>query len=117
MRAGSRPPISTSSRDLPFGAMRSAIVMVLTALGIAAAAFIGGRESVGSRAPLRGSYLQGREDAFAGFDGGWALNTPYAVTLTRGPSGITYKFARRWALEAGFDYRAGGREACSRRAP
>ena len=94
-------------------------MVVLVAVGIAAAAFFGGRASVdrSSPTPQSGSYAAGREDAFAGFDGGWAIGVPYAVTLERGGDGITYKFARRWAMEAGFEYRVCGHEVCSRPAP
>ena len=88
--------------------MRLAVVLVL----VAVAAFFIGRATVG-----QGSYQAGRDDAFSGFDGGWALGAPYAVTLKRGGNGITYAFARRWALEPGFDYRACGHAVCSRPAP
>jgi hypothetical protein len=40
-------------------------------------------------------YRAGANDVFAGYDGGWAYGTPYVITLTRGGSGITYRFASR----------------------
>jgi hypothetical protein len=72
-------------------------------------AFLAGRSSVHER-----SYQQGREDAFSGFDGGWAIGAPYAVTLKRGGEGITYAFARRWAMEPGVEYRVCGHAVCAR---
>jgi hypothetical protein len=66
----------------------------------------------------RGSYADGyragREGAFSGFDGGWAYGKPYIVTLRRGPPGITYRFARRWPVQPGVEYRACARTVCSR---
>ena len=49
-------------------------------------------------------YAAGANDAFAGYDGGWALSTPYVVTLARGHGGITYRIATRVPLEAGVAY-------------
>jgi hypothetical protein len=51
-------------------------------------------------------YHAGREAAFQGFDGGWGLGDPYIVVLRRGPSGTTYRFARRWAVLPGREYRS-----------
>ena len=59
-------------------------------------------------------YRAGREDAFSGFDGGWAYGKPYIVTLRRGPPGVTYRFARRWPVELGREYRVCGATICSR---
>ena len=90
------------------------LLFVLVALGLLAGAFFVGRGSAdhGTSRPAPGSYQAGREDAFAGFDGGWALGVPYAVTLERAGGGITYKFARRWALQPGVTYRVCGHEVC-----
>jgi hypothetical protein len=86
-------------------AMRlAALLLVLVAAG----AFFVGRATAN-----HGSYNQGREDAFSGFDGGWAIGAPYAVTLKRGGNGITYAFARRWAMEPGLVYRVCGHAVCS----
>ena len=88
----------------------------LVLVAIAAGAFALGRGSV-HRAPARvgsGSFAAGREAAFGGFDGGWAYTTPYIVTLRRGGPGITYRFARRWTMLPGRDYRVCGRGICSR---
>ena len=96
------------------------LLFVLVVLGLLAGAFFVGRGSAdhGSSRPEPGSYRAGyqagREDAFAGFDGGWALGVPYAVTLERAGGGITYKFARRWALQPGVTYRVCGHEVCAR---
>ena len=95
------------------------MLLVPIALGLLVAAFLVGRNSGdrGSSAPAPGSYRAGyqagREDAFAGFDGGWALGVPYAVTLERADGGITYKFARRWAMQPGVTYSVCGHEVCS----
>ena len=63
-------------------------------------------------------YRSGREDAFSGFDGGWALGEPYIVILRRGSPGITNEFARRWPLLSGREYRSCRRDfVCSRRLP
>jgi len=63
-------------------------------------------------------YRAGQEDAFSGFDGGWILGDPYIVILARGGRGITYRFARRWPLLRGREYRSCQRDfVCSRRAP
>ncbi len=104
--------------------MRAA-VLIAVVLAVAGGAFFAGRHTVGRRPapaaarPQPGSYndryLAGREDAFAGYDGGWALGEPYIVTLRRGGPGITYRFARRWPLLAGREYRYCRREIiCSR---
>jgi hypothetical protein len=92
--------------------MRLSALLVLLAAGIAVGAFFVGRATVHQH-----RYQAGREDAFSGFDGGWALGAPYAVTLKRGTGGITYAFDRRWELEPGFVYRVCGHAVCSRPAP
>ena len=99
--------------------MRRPALLLLLGAGLAIGAFFAGRATVARHpgTPVRGGYLAGREDAFGGFDGGWALGVPYAVTLVRGDHGITYKFARRWAMEPGFEHRVCGHEVCSRAAP
>jgi hypothetical protein len=90
----------------------------LLALAVGAAAFFAGRESAdrSPARPLPGSYAAGREAAFTGFDGGWDYGTPYIVTLERGGPGTTYRFARRWPMSPGLEYRACGRDVCSRKA-
>ena len=49
-------------------------------------------------------YAAGANDAFAGYDGGWALEAPYVVTLARAHGDITYRIASRVPLEAGVAY-------------
>src|SRR5882724_155939 len=101
--------------------MRVRLILATFVLAVGAGAFLAGRASVHrSRPPVaHGSfsagYRAGREDAFSGFDGGWAYATPYIVTLRRGGQGITYRFARRWPMRPGVGYRACGRGVCSRR--
>lgn len=97
------------------------MLAVPAVIAIGAGAFVAGRDSVDRRpAPVpRGSfaagYRAGREAAFSGFDGGWAFGAPYIVTLRRAGAGVTYRFARRWPLLAGFEYRACERTVCRRR--
>jgi hypothetical protein len=40
-------------------------------------------------------HAAGANYAFGGYDGGWDLNRPYDVTLTRGSKGIAYRIAPR----------------------
>ncbi len=87
----------------------------LVLVAITAGAFALGRASAG-RPPAHvasGSFAAGHEAAFGGFDGGWAYATPYIVTLRRGGPGITYRFARRWTMVPGAEYRICGRGICS----
>jgi hypothetical protein len=94
----------------------SLIVVVLVAAG----AFLLGRAVRPSSAHARAAgyhagYLAGREDAFSGYDGGWAYGQVYAVVLRpSGRPGITYRFAQRWPLEPGREYRACKQGLCSR---
>ena len=95
------------------------MVVGLLVLAVGAAAFFVGRESAdGPPAPaLPGTYAAGREAAFTGFDGGWDYGAPYIVTLQRGGPGITYRFARRWPMRPGLEYRMCDRDICTRRSP
>ena len=94
--------------------MRVAVLIVAT-IAAAGGAFLAGRATARRPAPASprprpGSYddgyRAGREDAFSGYDGGWILGEPYIVTLRRGGPGITYRFARRWPLLLGREYRS-----------
>jgi hypothetical protein len=80
-----------------------------------------GRDAAAQRDGPRGSfaagYRSGRESAFSAFDGGWSYGAPYIVTLRRGGPGITYRFARRWPMTSGVEYRICGRKVCTRRTP
>jgi hypothetical protein len=49
-------------------------------------------------------YAAGVNDVFAGYDGGWALSTPYVVTVRRGRGDISYRIASRVPLESGVAY-------------
>jgi hypothetical protein len=96
-------------------------LVVLVAVG--AGAFFAGRGSVHRHAarPAPGTFAAGeragREAAFSGFDGGWSYGEPYIVVLRRGGSGVTYRFASRRPLLAGFEYRRCKDGVCARRAP
>jgi hypothetical protein len=95
------------------------VLVGLLVLAVGAAAFFAGRESSdrSPAPPLPGTYAAGREAAFTGFDGGWDYGMPYIVTLERGGPGITYRFARRWPMRPGVDYRICGGDVCSHGAP
>jgi len=50
-------------------------------------------------------YQDGANDAFTlQYDGGWKLDAPYIVTVTRATNGITYRFATRDTMEPGKSY-------------
>jgi hypothetical protein len=49
-------------------------------------------------------YQAGANDVFTGYDGGWSYATPYAITLSPGGAGITYRPASRTPLHGGVDY-------------
>jgi hypothetical protein len=49
-------------------------------------------------------YAAGANDVFAGYDGGWALSTPYVVTVGRGRGDIVYRIASRTPFEVGVTY-------------
>jgi hypothetical protein len=57
-----------------------------------------------TKAAFDDGYQAGANDVFTGYDGGWAYSTPYLVTLARGGTGITYRFASRTPLRAGAHY-------------
>ena len=96
--------------------MRAAVLLAVV-IAVAGGAFLAGRATAGHRPPPAiarprqpGSYDDGYhagwEDAFSGYDGGWVLGDPYVVTLRRGRPGLTYRFARRWPLLPGREYRS-----------
>jgi hypothetical protein len=84
------------------------VVLLLVVVAVAAGGYVVGRGTSprSAAAPHEGGYLAGREDAFAGFDGGWAYDEPYIVILRRGGEGITYRIARRWPMLPGREYRS-----------
>jgi hypothetical protein len=92
-----------------------AAALVLVAVG--AGAFAAGRGSVDQPPAQTGSFAAGYEAAFSGFDGGWSYGEPYIVVLRRGGSGVTYRFASRRPLLAGFEYRRCKDGVCARRVP
>ena len=96
--------------------MRSTWLIAGVLVAVAAAGFAAGRltqPSSPAEPTVRSAsggydtgFHAGREAAFQGFDGGWGLGEPYIVVLRRGPSGTTYRFARRWAVLPGQEYRS-----------
>jgi hypothetical protein len=49
-------------------------------------------------------YTAGENDAFGGYDGGWALSMPYLITLEPGQGRIVYRISDRTTLQPGIDY-------------
>ncbi len=70
-----------------------------------------------ARAAFDDGYVTGADDAFGDYDGGWALATPYIVTLERGRRGVTYRLETRTELRPGVSYFlcSGTRTLCSER--
>jgi hypothetical protein len=68
---------------------------------------------------FKAGYAAGSNDAFTGFDGGWALATPYVVTLKAGGPGITYRIDSRVPLEPNVNYYlcADGHSLCQQARP
>ena len=103
--------------------MAARLLVVLAFAGVGAGAFLVGRASVDrdprpapvTRGSFADGYRTGREAAFSGFDGGWDFDTPYIVTLRRAGGGTTYRFARRWPMEPGVEYRVCGHSVCTSR--
>ena len=50
------------------------------------------------RAAFDAGYTAGANDVFNGYDGGWAMSTPYLVTLAAGSGRITYRIGSRTPL-------------------
>jgi hypothetical protein len=75
----------------------------------------------GDRNPVRhafdAGYAAGANDAFAGYDGGWALHIPWIVTIEGGAGQIAYRIKDRTQVLPGIDYYlcAGGSNICHRR--
>jgi hypothetical protein len=96
--------------------LRNVLILLVVAAVAAGGGYLVGRSIAPKQSgPYADGYRAGREDAFAGFDGGWAFDEPYIVILRRGGRGITYRIARRWPLQAGREYRSCPSElVCSR---
>jgi hypothetical protein len=64
--------------------------------------------SPADRQPLADSfeagYAAGTNDAFAGYDGGWDLSTPYVVTIQAGQGQINYRIRTREPMQAHVNY-------------
>jgi hypothetical protein len=56
------------------------------------------------RDAFNSGYTAGLNDAFAGYDGGWALSTPYVVALEAGTAPIVYRISSRTLFEKGVNY-------------
>jgi hypothetical protein len=49
-------------------------------------------------------YVAGMNDAFAGYDGGWALHVPWIITVEGGSGQVVYRIRDREQVRAGIDY-------------
>ena len=57
-----------------------------------------------AEAAFKEGYAAGAVDVFGGYDGGWALGAPYAVTLAPGPDAIAYRIGSRVPMQPGIAY-------------
>ena len=57
-----------------------------------------------ARAEFNAGYTAGANDVFDGYDGGWALDTPYVVVLSSAGNGVTYRVQSRVTLQPGVNY-------------
>jgi hypothetical protein len=59
-------------------------------------------------------YAAGLNDAFAGYDGGWAIGLPYVVVIANGTGQVAYRIKTREALEPRMNYFLcpNGRDLC-----
>jgi hypothetical protein len=57
-----------------------------------------------TQAMFNAGYAAGANDVFGSFDGGWALSTPYVITLERGSNGISYRITSRDQIADATDY-------------
>lgn len=66
---------------------------------------------------FRSGYTAGTNDAFAGYDGGWALHVPWIVTIEEGSGQVAYRIKDRTQVEPGVDYFLcpDGRTLCHRK--
>jgi hypothetical protein len=69
-----------------------------------------------ARDAFTAGYAAGANDVFAGYDGGWGLGVPYAITLSGASGAITYQIAKRTELQPGVAYYLcpGGHALCHR---
>ena len=67
-----------------------------------------------ARHAFNAGYVAGTNDVFAGYDGGWALHTPWIITLENGSGQAAYRIHGREQLEPGFAYYLcdNGRSVC-----
>lgn len=49
-------------------------------------------------------YTAGADDVFGGYDGGWATQAPYVVTLAPGTGAVTYRIGSRTQMQPGIAY-------------
>jgi hypothetical protein len=79
---------------------------------------VGSEVAADSKTPVgdafTAGYAAGSNDAFGGFDGGWALASPYLVIVEPGNDKVTYRFSVRTLVEPDTNYYlcADGRTIC-----
>lgn len=56
------------------------------------------------RHAFNAGYVAGMNDAFAGYDGGWALHVPWIITLDGGWGQIVYRIHGREPVRPGVNY-------------
>jgi hypothetical protein len=80
---------------------------------------VGATSQISTKTAFNDGYTAGENDAFSGYDGGWALGTPYAVTISAGAGAATYRIDSRTPLETGVDYYLcpGGHTVCHQPQP
>jgi hypothetical protein len=49
-------------------------------------------------------YVAGANDAFAGYDGGWAIGEPYVITVVEATGHIIYRIKSREPIKANVNY-------------
>jgi hypothetical protein len=80
----------------------------------------GNELSAASKQPVQDAfnsgYTAGENDAFGGYDGGWALSAPYLITLESGSGQIVYRIQHRTTVLPNIDYYlcADGHDICQR---
>jgi hypothetical protein len=57
-----------------------------------------------AKAAFNAGYAAGANDVFAGYDGGWDMDSPYIVVLTPAGNGIVYRIRSRTPLKRGVNY-------------
>jgi hypothetical protein len=57
-----------------------------------------------AKAAFDTGYAAGANDVFGGYDGGWAMDSPYVVVLIPAGNGIVYRIRSRTPMQPGVTY-------------